>query len=345
MKLFLKLGFLCFFWILSSQITVSAQTSPDSSQQKVLVVLNNGTERIGYLLSDDGREILLETLQLGKIYIPKATIKSITPIVDGKPSEPPAEENLRPESPFSTRYYFTTNALPIKKGDHYVLTHLYGPEVHFAVGKRLSIGVMTTWLASPLALALKYTIPTKNENLNFGLGSIIGTSSFINTFQSSGGLHWGMATLGNRSKNITFSLGYNHILNAETIANQEIPGIYKPNQPIPTNQSSFRSKYKSAVLGLGGIYEIGKTASVILDCMLFMGQPNGRTDRKTPRLPNSPIEVVEVKTTFLYIMPGMRFQTSPNRAFQVALAGVSVFNNTGESSSFPLPMCSWFVKF
>lgn len=53
----------------------------------------------------------------------------------------------------------------------------------------------------------------------------------------------------------------------------------------------------------------------------------------------------------LFIMPGMRFQTKENRAFQVSLAGVTVFgqeiqNAIGQNSiSFPIPMCSWFFKF
>jgi hypothetical protein len=50
-------------------------------------------------------------------------------------------------------------------------------------------------------------------------------------------------------------------------------------------------------------------------------------------------------------MPGMRFQTKENRAFQISLAGVTVFGPALEnwggpnSISFPLPMCSWFYKF
>jgi hypothetical protein len=51
------------------------------------------------------------------------------------------------------------------------------------------------------------------------------------------------------------------------------------------------------------------------------------------------------------IMPGMRFQKTPKKAFQISLAGVSVFKTGGPSNnyygnnrSFPMPMVSWFYK-
>jgi hypothetical protein len=43
----------------------------------------------------------------------------------------------------------------------------------------------------------------------------------------------------------------------------------------------------------------------------------------------------------LVIMPGMRFQRSESKAFQISLAGVIVPNEV----SFPLPMASWFYRF
>ena len=52
----------------------------------------------------------------------------------------------------------------------------------------------------------------------------------------------------------------------------------------------------------------------------------------------------QFSTVALYIMPGMRFQKNDNRAFQIAIAGVSVWDN-GDIFTFPLPTMSWFFKF
>ena len=125
--------------------------------EKVVVVTYDGKERVGIIEKDDGREILLNTESLGKIYILKIDIKKIIPfeeldieVFDG---------DYRSAGSFTTRYYFTTNALPIKKSEDYAMVHIYGPEVHFSVTNNLSVGLMSSWIASPIVLALKYSIP------------------------------------------------------------------------------------------------------------------------------------------------------------------------------------------
>lgn len=40
----------------------------------------------------------------------------------------------------------------------------------------------------------------------------------------------------------------------------------------------------------------------------------------------------------------MRFQSGPKSAFQIALAGIFDQDDT-QVVSFPVPQCSWFIKF
>jgi hypothetical protein len=54
--------------------------------------------------------------------------------------------------------------------------------------------------------------------------------------------------------------------------------------------------------------------------------------------------VSENRGAFIYFMPGMRFQQTERKAFQIALAGVSVWQD-GDNFTFPLPLISWFFKF
>ena len=102
---------------------------------------------------------------------------------------------MREESPFSTRYaFFTNNALPIKRNDHYAMVDLFvGPEVHFCVNDRLNLGIMSTWIGSRWSLSSKYTIPTSNKKVNL-CASMLGTTGYLNGFQGFGGLHWGTFT-------------------------------------------------------------------------------------------------------------------------------------------------------
>lgn len=334
-----------------SQTQLFAQADSDTTRQKVVVLLNNGTERIGYVISDDGRELLLETLTMGKIFISKNDIKSITPIGDDKHKEVPEDEYIL-EGPFTTRYYFTTNALPIKKKENYAMIHLYGPEVHFALTNRLSLGVMTTWIASPLVLAAKYTIPTKNKKLNYGIGTLMGTSGYLFQFRGFGGLHWGMATYGDRFNNLTLSAGYFYA--GMGGATYDKPGIYaSENGATPKIAvTTYTPMSHGPALGLGGTFRVGRKASLILDGMLIATQSTqeGSTTRYVEVNGNMQAHVTQNKaftnyTTVLYMMPAMRFQRTETTAFQIALAGVSIFRGSGESNSFPVPMCSWLRKF
>ncbi len=314
---------------------IFSQVEYKATDSTKIITMMNGDVRIGEIISDDGREIAFMTREIGKIFINKANIKSIAPYTGDLVLTEDGE--LRASSPFTTRYYFTTNALPLKKGDDYAMIHLYGPEVHFSVSDRLSVGIMTTWLVSPFVLALKYSIPTKNPNVNFGLGTLIGTSGYLNTFRGYGGLHWGMVTIGDNTKNLTISAGFSYIQSGS-------------NGNFFNGSNSYKGIATAPVISIAGIASVGKKASFIFDSMIFFGSQE-RTESNyvydyvtgigyyTSSTPKT------YQTTIAFFMPGMRFQSSAKNAFQVALAGVLYSRNNGELNAFPIPQCSWFFKF
>lgn len=87
-------------------------TSTSGDTTKYVVIRNNGIEYVGLLLSDDGREVLIMTQTLGKVYIPKSDIKSIKPL---DYSEEVKKGEYTGGGVFATRYQFTTSCFPIKK--------------------------------------------------------------------------------------------------------------------------------------------------------------------------------------------------------------------------------------
>lgn len=328
----------------------TAQETPDTS--KVVVTTYDGKERVGVILQDDGREILLMSDEMGKIFIRKDNIKSIKSTstyviekMDGK--------EYRFAGPFTTRYYFTTNALPIKKGEDYSMIHLYGPEVHFSVTNKFSIGVMTSWIASPFVLALKHTFPTKNEKINFGLGTLIGTSGYLNTFRGYGGLHWGMVTFGDRFKNLTISAGYAYLEIGNEKKSFITPGTYPTSQQyyggLPKTEMSEAGLITTPVLSLAGITKMGKKTSFIFDSMFFFSSQEKSKSRSVVNNDNTVtwyIDKTQEQTFVMYLMPGVRWQSSDASAFQLALAGIT-YKKLGPSDmvAFPMPMCSWLFKF
>ena len=351
------------FLILLISVNSYSQETNTNEDSTVVITLLSGDIRIGKIISDDGREILLQTEEIGKIYITKEDIKSI------KNYDPERFEKVDGEfsgdGPFTTRYYFTTNSLPIKKGENYSMLHLYGPEVHFALSDRFSLGAMSSWIGSPMVLAMKLSIPTKNENVNFGFGTLIGTSGYLNSFRGYGGLHWGMITIGDRFRNLTFSAGFSYINIGGTYDNP-IPGIYPaheysydpgnfyftgpPREQTPTGTST------APVISIAGITKVGKKASLFFDSMLFFGKSSRSLNEETlvtdevtgqpsHTIVTEPDAPVTTGRIIGFLMPGMRFQKTDKSAFQIALAGGFFQKDDGDLFAFPAPMISWFIKF
>lgn len=331
----------------------NAQTVSDSTQQLFIVIKNNGVEYIGYILSDDGREVLLETQKLGKIYIPKADIREIRRL---RMQKDLFQDKFSPNNPFTTRYSFTTNALPVPKGENYYMLNLWGPEFHFAVSERLNLGVMSTWLGSPLAFAAKYTIPTKNRKLNFSVGTIMANSGYIMNFSRWGGLHFANVTFGDRENNLTIASGILHWHGGTYMVEQ--PGTYSNTNffwNIPTKTIN-NPALVGPMFSVAGIARIGVRTSLVFDSMLgyfkrsfetsnlmnvFSGT-NGQFNRVvTPGVENR-------ETLAFFLMPGMRVNRNEVSAFQFSLAGVSItqiLNGRRNAYSFPLPFCTWYYTF
>lgn len=355
--------FTFFYFLICSYSSLNAQIVPDDSSNVswdwYSIIKQNGTEYVGQILSDDGKEILIYTRELGKIYLSKSELKSITKIDNPRDI---VNGEYRSAGPFSTRYYFTTNAFPVKKGENYALIHLWGPEVHFSVSDNLNIGVMTTWTASPFTVAAKYSLKTKIPTLNFSLGSIVGTSGYLNSFRGFGGLYYGNITYGTRLSNVSFSAGFSHFQFGLNNQFYDV-GYYTYSNDVWNFEPPYtygRSKAKLASLfAISGITKIGAKASLIFDVITsFAKSPeqeittgilvpdyyDPQSGQYTPGTSFKNVKNVYQRRSYLIVMPGLRFQSSDKKAFQFALAGITVFQND-EYYSFPIPMCSWFYKF
>ncbi len=299
--------------VLLTLSTVAAWAQPETSPtDRFTFTLKNGTEYTGTIISDDGREMLIQTETIGKLYVNKTDLKGIRKIDEKKVEE--FEENFLTggryldDGPFTTRYNITTNALPIKKGENYAMTNFHGPEVHFAVSNRLNLGIMTTWIASPLALAAKYSIPTKNPKINFSLGTILMTSGYWSNFRGYGHLSFGNVTLGDRLNNLTLSAGYFSFTG-------------------PSNNS-----LRGPLASIGASFKVGPKANFIFDSMF------GFIDYKYQFLRGADVSQFNGKAFML--SPGMRFQSTESFAWQLSMAAIAV-----DKVGFPAPFLTLFKKF
>lgn len=183
---------------------VQAQTDSVATKKIYVITTNDGGEFVGEILSEDAKEVLIKTKDKGEVAIPKYQIKTRKELESGDLN---INGEYIPAEVFSTRYFITTNGLPIEKGESYVQWNLWGPDFEFGVAKNFSVGLMTSWLANPVIATAKYSIPL-NKKTSLGVGTLLGTTTWIAPGSFVLALPFASLTNGDRKKNISFTAGY-----------------------------------------------------------------------------------------------------------------------------------------
>ena len=328
-KLIISILFLVFISTILSNKS-SAQT--DMLNQTVVVIKDNGIKFVGELLSIDSREILLKTEIMGEIYIPRYVIKEMHPVLSEE------NKNVYTDELFATRYFITTNGLPIKKGENYIQWNWYGPDFQFGVANNFGVGVMTTWGAIPVIANAKYSIDL-GKNKSMALGMLAGTGSWALP-------EYGLLlpfvsfTLGNRTNNITFSTGYGSLFYQEEDYN------YTTDQPITTNYKEGR-----VLLSIAGMAKISEKFSLVFDTFISPWGPehtytdfvdNSYYDTYGNWVPKYDQETyTERSPNLALILPGIRWQLDADRAFQFGFTGLYF---DGEFIPAPIPMVQWYRR-
>lgn len=206
-----------------------------------IITTFNGGEFVGKLLIDNQKVVVILTEKRGRIEIPKYEIEEMRAIKSNEMSKKGA---YIPDQVFATRYFISTNGLPIKKGESYMLFSLWGPDINFGLADNLSVGVMTSWFAIPIIFTAKYSIQL-NEKNSMALGLLAGHTLWYSSLLNAGGvLPFGAYTYGTRKSNITFSAGY-----AQAFADGESGG--------------------TTVLSLAGIGHISRNISFVFDSWIM----------------------------------------------------------------------------
>lgn len=318
----------------SPVVSQDAPLSGDDPPLVHIIIKNDGTRFVGTIISRDAREVLIDTPNLGEIFIPMHEIREIR---EAKPSEVSPTGEYIPGEVFSTRYFITTNGLPIEKGESYIQWNLYGPDFQFGVGENFGLGILTTWFGSPLIGSAKYSIDLPG-NLSLGAGLLVGSGSWA---MPDLGLilPFGAFTIGDRVSNLTFSFGYGGATYKESNYN-----------PISNRETEKRISDGRMLFSIAGMAKAGKKLSLVFDSFIVL--PGGYREfteynfdySYDPVTGNYSEKITAVtkkerRGGITLLIPGIRLQTEPNKAFQFGFAGLYF---DGELIPTPIPMVTWY---
>lgn len=233
-----------FFLFLTFHGVAQKDTTVTPNLKSVRIIKTDGGELIGKILSQDSREVLLLTNDNRQIYVPQYIIKEI---IEVNSSDFNQRGEFVGEDSFATRYFITTNGLPIKKGEHYIQWNLFGPDFQFGLGKNFGVGIMTSWVGMPIIGTIKKSWQLR-ENVHLAIGGLVGSGTWAAP-RWGGALPFGTLSYGDRKVNIAISGGYGAIF-----ADGETQG--------------------RALGSLAGMAKVGKKLSVVFDSFILL--PNDR---------------------------------------------------------------------
>src|SRR5688572_8454728 len=176
-------------FFLLTQISLAQKDSTKAGKENIwwkkgkqyVVVTNDGTEYVGEIVGDNDREILIMTKTMGKLYIPKYSVKSVT-IIDKSNFE---NGEFLDENRHRNFYMLGTNVLPFKKREFRV-SHAYftGFSGTYAINENVAVGLQTSIIGTPMGLVLKTSFLVSDKNYvgtDFNIASLtyIQSSSYI----------------------------------------------------------------------------------------------------------------------------------------------------------------------
>jgi hypothetical protein len=169
----------------------------------------DGNEFFGTILLQDINAIRLKTQMLGVLTIPVSFISSST-IVD---KEAIKQGEVWMKNLQAARYFYSPNGFGLEKGSGYyqntwVLFNQvsYGVTNYFTLGAGMVPLFLLGGAPTPVWITPKFSLPVVKEKLNVGGGVLLG--QIVGEDMITFGVLYGVATLGNRDRNLTAGLGY-----------------------------------------------------------------------------------------------------------------------------------------
>ena len=186
-----------------AQTTISSESSAPSY---VRLVMFDGTSRMGEMLESTDSEVVIKTLQLGVVRIPKYLVKGMATIADREYElliaafEGP-ELELNPQS---SRYFFAPSGFQMRRGDGYFQSNIALNSVSYGVTEHITIGGLISFAGAGGQLKIGKQL-SPNTHASFGGIGFMDYNG--NLVDRPIGLVFANMTWGTENRNITFNIG------------------------------------------------------------------------------------------------------------------------------------------
>jgi hypothetical protein len=210
----LLLSFVASFQLLSAQ-----EMKVDGDSIRLYkVVLSDGSQFTGEILSMDSAIISMKSGVILRIDIPRNAIKKIERINNEVSA---GTKSIKSKSdwisnPHATRYYFAPSAVPLSKGEGYyqnayllVNSVNYGFSDHFSLGGGFEFLTTFSEEFDPIFFVTPKTGFKVSKNLYLGAGALIGSLGALadDNNEKLLALGYGIATYGNLDHNLSLAVG------------------------------------------------------------------------------------------------------------------------------------------
>lgn len=241
--------FIQLFIILVYRLAAFAQISGDTlnSNSQYVIQKFDGDIYVGRIIYKDPRMLQLRVKKNADIFIKRNDIELIREI---NKKELSALSKYTPNDVFASKYFITSNVLPVNVLENCSQLNWYGPDMNLTILKNLCFNVVTTWAAVPIISSVRYSVPL-SEKANFGIGTLMGWGSWA-YMDCTGLFPYGAFSFGSRKSNITFSGGYGTL------------SIYGVNEQRP-------------ICSISGITKSGKRTSLVFDSYALPSFSKGST--------------------------------------------------------------------
>lgn len=195
--------------------------SQEIAERYVCVTLNSGVTHCGTILADDGREITLNTPNLGRLVLPKINVVRIDDSTEGTVKETlPSEFSDRhvddERALQATRYFFAPSAFPLKKDEGYgSFSLITGGNLSYGLSESTIAGFSASWLGLGLNIKQSFQL---SDNLWASIGGLWQISYRGSSgARGSGTIHFPFVNVTKGDENNQLTLGFGYLGGTRTV--------------------------------------------------------------------------------------------------------------------------------